>query len=230
MRHAREPAYSTLNNQVNNIVRLRTVAAPRIAFVIFAFVGLSACEQNSFVPPPPPKVDVGIAGSARHHALSRGHRQHRADQECRSGRARAGRAAIDQLPGRHLREGGHHAVHDRARNLQAEARAGPGRRGRRAGVAEAGRGRLQASVRPGAAAGGLAGDARYLHLRARQRPGQSAAGPGQHQDRGGQLRLYQCRRAVRRHRQRPSGLGRRTGRRGVADAAWRPSWRSIRST
>ena len=39
---------------------------------------------------------------------------------------------------------GTHAVHDRARDLQAEARAGAGRRSRRAGVAEAGRGRLQA--------------------------------------------------------------------------------------
>jgi len=39
-------------------------------------------------------------------------------------------------------------------------------------------------------------------------PGQPAAGPGQHQDRGGQFRLYQCRRALRRHRQRASGLGR----------------------
>jgi multidrug efflux pump subunit AcrA (membrane-fusion protein) len=25
-----------------------------------AFVALSACEQNSFVPPPPPKVEVGL--------------------------------------------------------------------------------------------------------------------------------------------------------------------------
>ncbi|SDO03981.1 efflux RND transporter periplasmic adaptor subunit [Afipia sp. GAS231] len=34
------------------------VAAPRIAFAIVASVSLSACEQNSFVPPPPPKVEV----------------------------------------------------------------------------------------------------------------------------------------------------------------------------
>src|SRR5260221_974803 len=34
--------------------------APRIAFAIFASVALSACEQNSFVPPPPPKVEVGL--------------------------------------------------------------------------------------------------------------------------------------------------------------------------
>jgi RND family efflux transporter MFP subunit len=36
------------------------VTAARIAFVIFAFASLSACEQNSFVPPPPPKVEVGL--------------------------------------------------------------------------------------------------------------------------------------------------------------------------
>lgn len=33
---------------------------PRMAFVIFASMALSACEQNSFVPPPPPKVEVAI--------------------------------------------------------------------------------------------------------------------------------------------------------------------------
>jgi RND family efflux transporter MFP subunit len=32
----------------------------RMAFVILACVASSACEQNSFVPPPPPKVDVGL--------------------------------------------------------------------------------------------------------------------------------------------------------------------------
>jgi RND family efflux transporter MFP subunit len=35
-----------------------TVAASRIFLVLSASVALSACEQNSFVPPPPPKVDV----------------------------------------------------------------------------------------------------------------------------------------------------------------------------
>jgi RND family efflux transporter MFP subunit len=34
--------------------------APRMAFVIFASVALSACEQNSFVAPPPPKVEVAV--------------------------------------------------------------------------------------------------------------------------------------------------------------------------
>ena len=31
-----------------------------MAFVISAFVVLSACEQNTFVPPPPPKVEVSV--------------------------------------------------------------------------------------------------------------------------------------------------------------------------
>jgi RND family efflux transporter MFP subunit len=56
MRHTRAPAHFELND----IVRLRTAAALRIAFVTFSFVSLSACEQNSFVPPPPPKVEVGL--------------------------------------------------------------------------------------------------------------------------------------------------------------------------
>jgi RND family efflux transporter MFP subunit len=32
----------------------------RVIFVMPAFFALSACEQNSFVPPPPPKVDVSL--------------------------------------------------------------------------------------------------------------------------------------------------------------------------
>ncbi|MCA1400600.1 efflux RND transporter periplasmic adaptor subunit [Bradyrhizobium sp. BRP56] len=39
-------------------MRLRNVPLARIAFVVSAFVSLSACEQNSFVAPPPPKVEV----------------------------------------------------------------------------------------------------------------------------------------------------------------------------
>jgi RND family efflux transporter MFP subunit len=31
-----------------------------MAFILSAFVALTGCEQNSFVPPPPPKVDVGV--------------------------------------------------------------------------------------------------------------------------------------------------------------------------
>lgn len=38
-------------------------AAPtiaRISLVVLALVGLTGCEQNTFVPPPPPKIDVGV--------------------------------------------------------------------------------------------------------------------------------------------------------------------------
>ncbi|UGA42617.1 efflux RND transporter periplasmic adaptor subunit [Bradyrhizobium quebecense] len=39
-------------------MRLRNAPLVRIAFAVTAFVSLSACEQNSFVAPPPPKVEV----------------------------------------------------------------------------------------------------------------------------------------------------------------------------
>ncbi|WP_349631607.1 efflux RND transporter periplasmic adaptor subunit [Bradyrhizobium tropiciagri] len=39
-------------------MRLRTTTCARIVFVTSAFFSLSACEQNAFVPPPPPKVEV----------------------------------------------------------------------------------------------------------------------------------------------------------------------------
>ena len=41
-------------------VRQRAIAGRGIIFVIPALFVLGACEQNSFVPPPPPKVDVGL--------------------------------------------------------------------------------------------------------------------------------------------------------------------------
>ncbi|SHK48598.1 RND family efflux transporter, MFP subunit [Bradyrhizobium lablabi] len=53
MKPSCSPACITLNGSVG-----QAAAASRIAFVIFACVALSACEQNSFVPPPPPKVEV----------------------------------------------------------------------------------------------------------------------------------------------------------------------------
>jgi RND family efflux transporter MFP subunit len=56
MRHAPAPAHFMQSN--SNIVRLRNAPLLRIAFAGFAFVNLSACDQNSFVPLPPPKVEV----------------------------------------------------------------------------------------------------------------------------------------------------------------------------
>src|SRR6202163_1669697 len=56
MKPARSPACTRLNGAVSH----RAAGVSNIAFAISAFVALSACEQNSFVPPPPPKVDVGV--------------------------------------------------------------------------------------------------------------------------------------------------------------------------
>jgi RND family efflux transporter MFP subunit len=54
MKPARSPAPGKLNGHAGQS------AAVRMALAISAFVALSACEQNSFVPPPPPKVDVAL--------------------------------------------------------------------------------------------------------------------------------------------------------------------------
>lgn len=54
MRHARTPA----NLKMNVFLRLRAGAMLRAMSVASAAVALSACEQNTFVPPPPPKVEV----------------------------------------------------------------------------------------------------------------------------------------------------------------------------
>src|ERR1700723_1568299 len=48
------------NGRVRQRSGCRIVFARRIIFVIPALLALGACEQNSFVPPPPPKVDVGL--------------------------------------------------------------------------------------------------------------------------------------------------------------------------
>src|SRR5882757_9499191 len=44
----------------NGRVRQGANTGRRLVFVIPALLVLGACEQNSFVPPPPPKVDVGL--------------------------------------------------------------------------------------------------------------------------------------------------------------------------
>ena len=56
MRQAR----ALISAGTNKLVRLRDGVALRIALAAFASVALSACEQNSFVPPPAPKVEVAV--------------------------------------------------------------------------------------------------------------------------------------------------------------------------
>jgi RND family efflux transporter MFP subunit len=50
----------TRSSGMNGRVSQGAVAVRRIIFVIPACCALCGCEQNSFVPPPPPKVDVGL--------------------------------------------------------------------------------------------------------------------------------------------------------------------------
>src|SRR5436190_24358570 len=56
MRHARTPAYM----KMNDFLRLRASAALRVVSAASAAIALTACEQNTFVPPPPPKVEVAV--------------------------------------------------------------------------------------------------------------------------------------------------------------------------
>ena len=55
-----KPTRSLTSIGLNGSARQKAGAARRVAVAILAFVTLAACEQNSFVPPPPPKVDVGV--------------------------------------------------------------------------------------------------------------------------------------------------------------------------
>ena len=55
-----KPRHSPSCSELNGRVRQTASACSRIVFVIAALVVLSACEQNSFVAPPPPKVDVAV--------------------------------------------------------------------------------------------------------------------------------------------------------------------------
>src|SRR6478609_11952785 len=55
-----KPTCSPASNRAVGAARRRGVVACRAAFAVAAFGVLSACEQNSFVPPPPPKVEVAL--------------------------------------------------------------------------------------------------------------------------------------------------------------------------
>ena len=139
MRHRNEAcAYACIFHDE----RFCAAASPHVSRMIIRHIGggrVKCLRAKYFCAAAAAQGRGGGARSENHHALSRRHRQCRGGQECRSGCARAGLSAIDRLQGRYLRQARHHAVHDRARDLQAQARTGAGRRDRRAGVAEAGR-------------------------------------------------------------------------------------------
>jgi RND family efflux transporter MFP subunit len=54
-----KPSHSPACTRRSGSARRTARAACRISFAVSALLVLTACEQNSFVPPPPPKVDVG---------------------------------------------------------------------------------------------------------------------------------------------------------------------------
>ena len=178
-------ACATENLSRCEIVRLRTVVASRMAFAIFALAALSACEQNSFVPPPPPKVDVAlpVQRSITRYLEATGNTAAIKNVDLVA-RVQGFLQSIDYQDGSFVKEGTTlFTIEPETYKLKLE----------QAQAAEAGR---------------FAGNPRYLHFRARQRPGQSAASAGQYQNRRGQLRLHEGRRPLRRHRHRASGFGR----------------------
>ena len=180
---------------------------------------LSACEQNTFVPPPPPKVDVAVPvqRSFTRYLEATGNTAPIKNVDLVA-RVQGFLQSIDYKDGAFVKEGTPlFTIEPETYKLKLE-QAQAAETGAQASLrqAEADFKRQQES---GAAASRFPGHAGYFHVDARQRAGEPAAGPGQYQDRGGQLRLYQCGRAVRRRRQRASRLRRRTRRRVVADAA-----------
>ena len=54
------PTPSPQCTSLNGAVRQGVLAGSPIILATFALVTLTGCEQNSFVPPPPPKVDVAV--------------------------------------------------------------------------------------------------------------------------------------------------------------------------
>jgi len=54
------PMHSPACTTRDGDVRQGGANASRLVFAMFAVVALSACEQNSYVPPPPPKVEVSV--------------------------------------------------------------------------------------------------------------------------------------------------------------------------
>ena len=109
-------------------------AACRAVFAMAAFTLLSACEQNSFVPPPPPKVEVAlpVQRPITRYFEATGNAAPIKTVDLVA-RVQGFLQSINYKDG--ACEERHHALHDRAGALQIKAPAGASRRGRRAGDA-----------------------------------------------------------------------------------------------
>jgi len=92
-------------------------------------------KQNTFVPPPPPKVEVAVPvqKSITRYPMPPAIP---GDQERRPGRAAAGVFAIDQLPGRVFRKEGTPLFTIEPETYSSSFEQAQGRRERRAGLAE----------------------------------------------------------------------------------------------
>ncbi len=193
--------------------------APRMAFVVFASMALSACEQNSFVPPPPPKVEVAVPlqRPITRYLEATGNTAPIKNVDLVA-RVQGVLQAINYQDGTFVKEGTTlFTIEPETYKLKLE----------QAQAAEAG---AQASVKQAES-----DFKRQADLVQKQAVSQATLDTSTSTRDNAQanlqqaqantkiaavnLRLHQRRRAVRRHRQRPSGLDRRTGRRGVADPA-----------
>ena len=192
--------------------------ASRIAFVIFAFAVLSACEQNTFVPPPPPKVEVAPPAQKQitRYLDATGNTAPVKSVDLVA-RVQGFLQSINYKDGNFVKEGTTlFTIEPETYKLKLE----------QAQAAEAG---AQSTVKQAEADYKRQVDwCRSRRCRRRRwiprpprattpRPVCSRRRSTPRSRRS--TRLYQGHRAVRRRRHRASGLGRRTRRRGLADAA-----------
>ena len=199
------------------------------AAITLSVILLGGCEQNAFVPPPPPSVDVAVPvqRTVTRYLEATGNTAPVKSVDLVA-RVQGVLQAINYQDGAFVKEGTTlFTIEPETYKLKLD-QAQAAEAGSQASLKQA-LTRLQAAVGSGAATGGFAVYPRPVHIQSRQRPGQPAAGASQHQDRGGQFRLHQRRCAVRRHCQRASRVGRRTGRRVLRRPSSPPSCNSIRS-
>ena len=190
---------------------------------------LAGCEQNTYVPPPPPKVEVAnpLQRPITRYLEATGNTAAIKSVDLVA-RVQGFLASIDYKDGNFVKEGTTlFTIEPETYKLKLD----------QAQAAQAG---AEASLKQAEA-----DFKRQSDLVARQAVSQAtldtstsardnaqanlAAGAGQHQDRRSQLQLHQGDCAVRRHRHRAPGVGRRARRRRLRRPSSPPSSRSIRS-
>jgi len=198
---------------MNLRVRNTSSTAPRNGLRHTCILRLTCLRTNSFVPPPPPYVEVAIPLQRPITALSGEDGNNRADQECRSCRARVQavcrRSTIRTAPSS---RNAPPLFHDRARNLQAWSSSRHSRGGRRAGPGAADRCRFQAPVRNVCSARRFSPGTLDNSTSRGQRSGNLQQAQANTKSLRSKLRLYHVFAPFDGIVQRPSHLGWRTGR------------------